>query len=172
MLFVKTLSRKFAYLSGTFVLSLSLAAPLLAASQVIPGVEPLPASNSEESVPNNSPLADGSYLYGQSGEPGQIGKEYLVFQVQGGKVVGAFYLPQSEFSCFSGTIDARAMKLSIVDPYDNTVYPYAIAVEGGSPIAAANGEIRQPVGLEGYQQLAKLSNLDRHILGICLNQVE
>jgi hypothetical protein len=172
MLFAKTLNRKFAYLSGALVLSLSLAAPLLATSQATPSMEPTRASNSDENLPNNSPLADGAYLYGQSDKPEEIGKEYLVFQVQRGKVIGAFYLPQSEFSCFSGSIDARAMKLSIIDPYENTAYPYAIAVQESSPIATANGEIPPAVGLEGYQQLPQLSNLDRHILGICLNQVE
>jgi hypothetical protein len=172
MLFAKTFNQTPAYLSGVLILNLSLAAPLLAASQKTATVEPPPTSNSDENLAKNSPFADGAYLYGQSDKPEQIGKEYVVFQVRQGKVIGAFYLPQSEFSCFSGTVGARAMKLSVIDPYNNTVYPYAIALQQDSPIAAVNGEIAAAVGLEGYQRLAQLSNLDRHILGICLNQVE
>jgi hypothetical protein len=167
MLFTKSLLDKLSALSGALILSLSLVT-LLSPSAVT--LEPLGRSNLPEQ--SLSPFADGTYLYGQSDKPEQIGKEYLVFQVQDGKVIGAIYLPQSEFSCFFGMVGPRAMKLSIIDPYDNTVSPYAITVQEGSSVAAAGGQLVPSVVLEGYQPLPQLSNLDRHILGICLNQVD
>lgn len=45
-----------------------------------------------------------TYLYGESTQTNQIGKGYVVFQRQGQSVVGAFHYPQSEFSCFVGTM--------------------------------------------------------------------
>lgn len=169
MLLTKTLLGKLSVLSGALILSLSFATLLCVPAAT---VELPHRRNLSENLSNYSPLADGTYLYGQSDKPEQIGKEYLVFQVQDGKVIGAIYLPQSEFSCFSGTIGDRAMKLSIIDPYDNTVYPYMIALQERSSVATASGQLARTVGLEGYQQLPQLSNLDRHILGICLNQVD
>ncbi len=117
----------------------------------------------------NSPLSDGIYLYGESSQPEQMGREYLVFQVQQGRMVGAFYLPQSEFSCFSGTIDSRKLNLSIVDPYDQTTYAYAIPLQTSSSVAASVPSGSE-VGLEGYHRLAQLSTNDRRILNICLEQ--
>jgi hypothetical protein len=126
------------------------------------------ALDKETSQPK-SPLSDGMYLYGQSPEPEQLGQEYVVFQVQQNKVVGAVYMPQSEFSCFSGTIDARQMNLSIRDPYDNSVYDYAIALQDSAPVAS-EGQLPRAVGLEGYHQIYKLSDNDRSILNRCLRQ--
>ena len=52
---------------------------------------------------SNTSIPDGTYLYGQSNQPQQLGKEYIVFQARQGKVIGALYLPNSEESWFYGT---------------------------------------------------------------------
>jgi hypothetical protein len=118
---------------------------------------------------SKSPLADGTYLYGQSTQAEQIGQEYIVFKVQQGQVVGAVYMPRSEFNCFSGAIESNQMKLSIVDPYDGTVYPHEIALETLTPVAS-NSQLPREVELEGYEQISQLSDNDRRILNVCLNQ--
>lgn len=115
-----------------------------------------------------SPLVDGTYLYGQSTQAEQIGQEYIVFKVQQGRVIGAVYMPRSEFNCFSGAIKSNQLKLSIVDPYDGTVYPHEIALEI-APVASS-GQLPHEVGLEGYHQISQLSDNDRRILNICLKQ--
>lgn len=48
-------------------------------------------------TPNQAPQ-----MYGETAQPNQVGKGYVVFQRQGQRVVGAFHYPQSEFSCFVG----------------------------------------------------------------------
>lgn len=116
-------------------------------------------------------FADGTYLYGRSTTPDEIGQEYLVFKVDGGRVVGAFYMPQSEFSCFSGTLNARAMNLSIVDPYDKTSYPYSIALRDVSPIASTEGLMRN-MGLDGYHQIQTVSDNDRRMLDTCVSDFQ
>lgn len=117
----------------------------------------------------SSALADGVYLYGQSPEPEQLGQEYLVIKVNKGQVVGAFYMPQSEFNCFSGNITASQMNLSVVDPYDNSVHPYSIALQTNSPVVAQNVS-SVSLTLEGYHQISKLSDNDQKILNVCVEQ--
>ncbi|ACK69514.1 conserved hypothetical protein [Gloeothece citriformis PCC 7424] len=122
-----------------------------------------------QSESSSSSLADGVYLYGQSPEPEQIGQEYLVIRVNQGQVVGAFYMPQSEFNCFYGNVNAQQMNLSVVDPYDNSVHPYSIALQTTSPVAAQNAS-SVSLTLEGYHQLSKLSENDQRILNVCVQK--
>ena len=152
---------------------LSIAYPALANTDISPLNQAENDYSRREMVANQSVFSDGAYLFGQSDQPEQLGEEYVVFQVKGERLLGAFYMPNSEFSCFSGVIVGNHLKLAILDPYENVVYPYAIALEPASPIAATHpAKMKNVVGLEGYQRLAQLSSLDHHILGICLNQVE
>ena len=123
-------------------------------------------------------IADGVYLYGQSSEPGEMGKEYIVFESRQGKVVGAMYLPNSEYTCFYGTLDSKQMNLTVVNPYDQSAFSHKIARTQPTQLAAAGGQIniqngynslKNPyaVGLEGYQAISKVSENDQRILGEC-----
>ena len=118
--------------------------------------------------PQFFPLKDGTYLYGQSPQREQLGQEYLVFTVNAGKVTGAFYQPRSEYSCFSGELTASQLSLSIRDPYDNSVSPYAIALKPQAPVAG-NTQNLGNMTLDGYYALGKLSANDQRILKDCIN---
>jgi len=118
--------------------------------------------------PQFFPLKDGTYLYGQSPQREQLGQEYLVFKVNAGKVTGAFYQPRSEYSCFSGELTASQLSLSIRDPYDNSVSPYAIALKPQAPVAG-NAQNLGNMTLDGYYALGKLSANDQRILKDCIN---
>jgi hypothetical protein len=168
MLNYQTLASKLSTLKIAFVLSLGLATtafPVIALSEA--SRDRVSQTDMAQASKQQSPLADGVYLYGQSPKPEQIGQEYLVFKVQQNQVIGAIYLPQSEFNCFSGTVDAHQMNLSIVDPHDNAVYPFAILLESVSPVASS-GNLPRAVGLEGYHQISNVSDSDRRILDMCL----
>jgi hypothetical protein len=119
-------------------------------------------------VSNKTPFVDGTYLYGRSEQPEQIGKEYIVMQIRGDRAIGAIYFPRSEFNCFSATLEGRQLNLAIVDPSDETVYPYAIAVGELATVASEDRLSLSPT-LEGYQQLKKIGDSDRRILDVCLN---
>ncbi|MDY7011977.1 MAG: hypothetical protein SVX43_00020 [Cyanobacteriota bacterium] len=108
---------------------------------------------------------DGVYLYGQSPTPETIGSEYLIFEVQDGSVEGAFYMPSSEFTCFAGTIEPQRLSLSVVDPYEDEVYPYAIALEARAPVAGTNAS--PAMGLEGFHRLNAPTSNDLRMLGVC-----
>ncbi|MFM9264384.1 hypothetical protein [Tychonema sp. BBK16] len=109
---------------------------------------------SDRTLPTSAPnsasihLKTGIYLYGQSAKPDQIKQEYFVFEVRQGKVVGAFYLPQSAFYCFYGNVDLTQLNLTVVDTYDGTTSPYS-------------------VNLQQYYPIPTVSENDRRILGIC-----
>jgi hypothetical protein len=153
---------------------------MLALGLITVNLTPTLASNlpfSQSPSPNNfqlaqkvnHPLADGIYLYGQSPQAEKIGQEYLVFRVQQGQVIGAFYMPQSEFSCFYGRVNNRSMDISIVDPYDNTVYAHSINLKPLTPIAEmSTNSVR--MGLEGYHQITQVSDNDQRILNTCLQE--
>jgi hypothetical protein len=128
-------------------------------------------------------IADGTYLYGQASQPGQFGQEYIVFEARQGKVVGAMYMPSSEYACFYGTLNSKQMNLTVVNPYNQTAFSHTIAREQSSQIAAAGGQINldntydsltypHSVGLEGYQPINQVSDNDKQILSNCLNKYQ
>lgn len=128
-------------------------------------------------------IPDGTYLYGQSSEPQQTGKEYLVFQANQGKVVGAMYLPNSEYSCFYGTLDSTQMNLTVANPYEQTAFSHTIARSQPAQIAAAGGRINlqntydslsypYAVGLDGYQPVREISANDKQLLNTCMTEYQ
>jgi hypothetical protein len=116
---------------------------------------------------NPRSFADGVYLYGQSEQPEQIGSQYMVFQVDHGQIVGAFYMPYSSFDCFYGKIESDKMALTIVNSYEQTRYPYAVALQPTDSVAMAGSETLAPMGLEGFHAIANVSSNDQRILSTC-----
>jgi hypothetical protein len=126
------------------------------------------------------PERDGVYLYGQSPAPSQVGQEYVVFELRQDKVVGAFYLPQSEFSCFEGTLRSGKLALTIASNADSDPDPNATASQtprvatAGEKLPIGNGytPIAYPysVALQNYHQLDSVSDGERRILQACKNK--
>ncbi|WP_416676291.1 hypothetical protein [Egbenema bharatensis] len=114
----------------------------------------------------SQPFEDGVYLYGQSPERDQIGSAYMIFEVTQGEVVGAFYMPRSSFDCFYGDFQVDRMALTVIDSYEQTSHPYAVALEPTDTLAATEAEVT-PVGLEGFHQIENPSENDLRILSTC-----
>lgn len=127
--------------------------------------------NAEGAKPEGA-MANGTYLYGQSPQADQLGKQYIVFEVTGDEVVGALYMPRSEFSCFQGEITANELEMTVDDPYNESTHPYAIALEPQSPMANRNGQLETPIALEGYHPLEEISANDKRMLATCQNQFQ
>lgn len=126
-----------------------------------PTLEGLPSADAQA-------LSDGVYLYGQSAEPDQIGQAYMVFEVKDGNVLGAFYMPRSSFDCFYGTLRPQELALTIINSYDSTTHPYAIALQQDSKVASSSGQPAiNAIQLEGYQKLKSVSDNDERILSVC-----
>lgn len=143
---------------------------LLLATVPIP---PLWAQEQRETEETNrmSALPNGTYLYGQSPKPDQLGQEYIVFEVKDGQLVGALYMPRSEFSCFRGSIEGNELAMTVDHPYDDTQHPYAIALEATSPLASGSEPPLPPVTLKGYHPLEEISPNDQRMLATCQNEV-
>lgn len=143
-----------------------------------PMVKAVRGATIAQTAASDASIPDGTYLYGQSSEPEQVGQEYLVFEARQGRIVGAVYLPNSEYSCFYGSLDSKQLNLTVVNPYDQTAYAHAIARTQPAQIAAAGGQINlentydslvypHTIQLEGYQPISEISANDQQILSAC-----
>lgn len=146
------------------------ACPILASesNQVQGKPQKIAANRPRSQEAGTVPIADGTYLYGESAQPEQIGQEYLVFEVNEGNVRGAIYYPRSEFSCLTGTVQNEAIELSIIDPYTGETYAYPIEIQDQSLVATSeNPASGSQVALAGYQNIDHLSENDQRILQAC-----
>ncbi|MEM8611821.1 MAG: hypothetical protein AAGF93_07365 [Cyanobacteria bacterium P01_H01_bin.105] len=115
-----------------------------------------------------APLADGVYRYTErpsEQSAAQLGSVHMVFEVTGGRTVGAFYMPSSSFDCFYGDISSTRLDLTVIDSYEQTKHPYAIAVQAQSTLAAGNAGAE--FSISGFTPAADLSELDENILETC-----
>ena len=113
----------------------------------------------------NGPLADGVYLYGQQPVANQLGSAYMVFEVEGDRAVGAFYMPSSSFDCFNGEISSTHLDLNVINSYDQTSHPYSLAVQSEPTLTA--GQAASEFGISGFTSISTLSELDEQILATC-----
>jgi hypothetical protein len=132
-----------------------------------------PVYSSEVSAPQKtrpapaSSLPDGTYLYGESSAPNQVGATYMVLDVHDRQVVGAFYAPSSSFDCFRGQVHSNQLALNVADSYNRTSYPYSVALQKNAQVASANQPETAPVQLHGYHRLQTVSQNDYKLLSTC-----
>ncbi|WP_413175770.1 hypothetical protein [Anabaena azotica] len=135
----------------------------------IPTTIPTKTRQLQGTSPVNFPEKDGIYLYGQSSAPNQLGQGYIVFQKHEGKVIGALYMPSSEFSCFQGTL-AKSGELAMTvtsSPGEAGLTQVSTA----SRIPRLNDEnaitYAHSIALQDYHQLNSVSANDQQILQAC-----
>lgn len=109
-------------LSGSVKAAIAFSGALVLGSTSIAVADPTFKPSNLAASPNLAPLADGIYLYGDVSEANQVGQGYVIFKKQGQSVTGAFYYPQSEFNCFTGTVNKRRLEvLSLGLPHENAI---------------------------------------------------
>ncbi len=139
---------------------------LAAIGLVFPGISSAQINETAASSRDTrSILADGDYLFGQSASPNEIGFTYAVISVKDNQTVGAFYQPNSSFDCFEGKVLPDRLAVNIVNSYEQTVYPYEVALEVNQDLVA--GSAATAYTLEGFYQLEGLSDQDLDILAVC-----
>ena len=109
------------------------------------------------------PEQDGIYLYGKSEEG------YIVFQKRQNQIIGALYFPQSEFTCFQGSLAKSGKLAMMVRTLPGEVGTIEVATTSTIPKINENEFTTYPysVTLEDYHQLSSVSSNDRKILQIC-----
>ncbi|OUL24767.1 hypothetical protein BV378_18030 [Nostoc sp. RF31YmG] len=118
---------------------------------------------------NNLPQQDGVYLYGQSPTPNQIGQGYIVFEKRQAQVKGAMYMPNSEFSCFQGTVDRSGELAMTVNASPDESSSNQVATANSIP-SINDDELSTyaySVALQDYHQLKSISSNDKRILQMC-----
>ncbi len=123
------------------------------------------ADTSANTATERAVLEDGNYLFGQSSQPGVNGATYAVLSIQNNRTVGAFYQPNSSYDCFYGSMQPNQLSVNVVDSYEQTVYPYDVAITLDSSLIAGSGA--GAYTLEGFQRLDNLSAQDLEILSVC-----
>lgn len=93
-------------------------------------------------------LQNGTYLYGESSQPGKIQQEYFIFEVNNNQVVGAAYMPRSDFDCFYGNLSNSKLDLTIVSSFQAEAYSHA-------------------VNLQVYEPVTQVSENDQRMLATC-----
>ncbi|NER00955.1 MAG: hypothetical protein F6K30_30405 [Cyanothece sp. SIO2G6] len=121
-------------------------------------------------MPGPRPLSDGTYLYGQSPQANTIGATYMVFDVKGQEVVGAFYMPHSSFDCFHGSFQATDLALTIRDSYEQNEFAYTVPLVEDDIIASTQQSTAVTQHPDGFYPIADLSEMDQHILTTCQAQ--
>ncbi|MDZ7956454.1 MAG: hypothetical protein RMY34_00845 [Aulosira sp. DedQUE10] len=118
---------------------------------------------------SNVPKQNGVYLYGQSPEANQIGQGYIVFEKRQDKVSGALYMPNSEFSCFQGTVDRSGELAMTVNGSADESSSNEVATTNRLPSINEEELSSYPysVALQDYHQLKSISANDRRILQMC-----
>jgi hypothetical protein len=115
------------------------------------------------------PEQDGTYLYGQSSTPNELGQGYILFQKQQSKIIGALYVPHSEFSCFQGTLAKSGELAMTVRSSPGEVG--AIEVSTTSTIPKISDDestsYAHSISLQDYDQISSLSANDREMLNMC-----
>ena len=158
----------------TVSIGVTAALPSLAGIAATAPANPQPSSHRLEAQVGLNPtvvsprasLPDGVYLYGQSPKADQVGAGYFVFEVNRGKVMGALYMPRSSFDCASGSFNGDRLALTVVNSYDRTTNPFAIALEGTSNVASSRPE-GNLIGLQGFHRISSISQNDYRILNTC-----
>jgi hypothetical protein len=118
----------------------------------------------DASVYNTTRLANGTYLYGESSRPQEFGREYVVFENRNGRTIGALYLPDSEYVCFTGELQGGRLNAQLIHP-DGSNNNYTIALGRRQHTASIGGSLTA-----NYQPLPQLGQIDRQLLNICRQQ--
>ena len=158
------------------LLVLGIAAQAAAALTVAPSARrsgmPLSAAILESN--SGSSVASGSYLFGESPEPNQIGKEYMVFEVKDGRMVGGFYSPSSDFSCFTGNIKDDVMNLAVEDADLQSTSTISVQLYLANEVAG-NSELLLPfesaLGLQGTYRIPELDHTSKVVLDTCRAEI-
>ncbi len=124
---------------------------------------------------NDSTVAGGAYLFGESSEPGQLGKEYMVFEVNEGRMVGGFYSPSSDFSCFTGNIKDDVMSLAVEDADLQSTSTISVQLYLSNEVAARS-ELLLPfesaLGLQGTYRIPELDRTSQVVLDTCRAEMD
>lgn len=108
----------------------------------------------KSSIHESATLPDGVHLYGNSPVPNQLAHNYVVFERHKGKVVGAFYSPQSEFTCFAGGIRGTRLEVEALIPEEATTQAVRARLSSLHPLQRVSANDRRMLAVCKQQTIA------------------
>jgi hypothetical protein len=119
------------------------------------------------------PQQDGVYLYGQSPKSGELGQGYIIFEKRQSKVIGALYMPRSEFSCFNGTLQSSGQLAMTVTGYPGDKSPTQVAANNTLPrvMDDESSNYAHSVTLQDYYPVNGIASSDRQVLQMCQSEI-
>ncbi|MCM1982520.1 hypothetical protein [Lyngbya confervoides] len=85
-----------------------------------------PLSSLAAPQPDSPPTVQ---VYAESPQPNQPSQGYLIFTEQGESLVGAFYYPQSEYSCFTGKRVGNTLKILALPHLNDPLTSFSVSLD-------------------------------------------
>jgi hypothetical protein len=157
---------KFCFFTSKICLAAIILGAVLTVAPVSAGEISISASNNSLSIiqgkkktiaSNSRFLANGTHLYGETDQPNKPDSEYVVFENKSGKVFGAVFLANSEFSCFHGEVRPGQLEMMVIDSNADAAHPYAVNIRTDDA----------EVSVAEYKQVKKIGKKDLNLLESC-----
>ncbi len=78
----------------------------------------------------------GISLYGETPHANQPGQGYMIFEQRGQTLIGVFYYPQSEFSCFTGQRKGQQLEILTLPSHQDTMTSLSLSLLQLKPISS------------------------------------
>lgn len=126
--------------------------------------------NSSPQSTHNLDLAD----YGHGSE--SQASEYIVLQLENNQVIGGFYQPLSEYSCFTGSFNfhGETLDLWVSMPDTLDVYAYSVSIQLQTPVASHPDAVGLPTNelvIQGAHRIVTLDQVSQDVLNDCLTRL-
>ena len=95
----------------------------------------------------------------------------MVLQLEDDQVIGGFYQPLSEYTCFTGIFRGETLDLWVSIPDSPDVYAYSIPIQVQTQIASQSNTVDLSVNELVLQEAHRISDLDQvsqNVLNECL----
>ena len=158
---------------------LSLFAPAAGAQPLVATLET--ASEEITLEHKQSDVRNGVYLFSSSSQPTHQDNfannaaaenvEYMVLQLENNQVIGGFYQPLSEYSCFTGTVHGESLDLWVSPPDTTKAYPYSILTRSQTAIASHPNAVdltTHELVLRDAQRISTLDPVSQTVLDACM----
>ncbi len=121
------------------------------ALSIVPGMGKAEGRPETVTVPSSAQNL-GIALYGETPHANQTGQGYIIFEQRGQTLMGAFYYPQSEFSCFTGQRKGQQLEILTLPSHQDTMTNLSLS-------------------LEQLQQISTIGSSERDALATCRQDV-
>lgn len=82
-------------------------------------------------------------VYSETSQANQVGQGYLIFEERGETLIGAFYYPQSEYSCFTGQKNGQTLEILSLPSYQEPMSNFSLSLDQMQSVRQISGAEKQ-----------------------------